>query len=349
MILAGDIGGTKTYLGLFKIEDNYPIAEEIKEYSSQSYSSFRALVQDFLKQSSQKIIDVACFGIAGPIKTDNNERRSCKMSNIREWPVIKEDDLSYLKNCEKILINDLEAIGYGISRLSEDELVELNQGKPQKGNRAVIAAGTGLGQLMLYWDGHEHIPLASEGGHADFAARDKFEYELQNYLCGSKKKLVNSHEVLSGKGLVNICEFLISRGEYSEESTDFRKRLKKSKKADKPPMISEAALKDKNPLCIKALDVFFSIYGAQARNLALQCLPVNGLYIGGSIAQKILDQEILDNKSRKKTFMESFANGNGEFSKSYLRNIPVKVIKNTKVGLLGAAWRGKKTIEVNHK
>jgi len=338
MILAGDIGGTKTYLGLFKmVEGKVCPITEIKEYSSQSYPSFTALVQDFLiflEQSSlredEKIISVACFGIAGPIKTDNNGRRYCEMTNIPQWSVIIEDGLNQLIHCEKvILINDLEAIGYGISPLSEADLVELNAGTPQKGNRAVIAAGTGLGELMLYWDGHEHIPSASEGGHTDFAARDQFEYALQNYLREKcYPKLVNYEQVLSGRGLVNIYEFLRDRGEYGEESADLRERLGKQ---DKAQVISEAALKNENPLCIKALDVFISLYGAQARNLALQCLPFNGLYIGGGIAPKILA------KLRDTTFMESFANKNGDFS-DLLASIPVKVIMNPQVGLLGAAW-----------
>ena len=353
MILAGDIGGTKTYLGLFKmIEGKVRHLTEIKEYSSQSYSSFTALLQDFLiflDQSSlredEKFIGVACFGIAGPIKTDNNGRRYCEMTNIPQWSVITEDGLSQLINCEKvILLNDLEAIGHGISPLSEtmnngifplseEDFVELNAGIPQKGNRAVIAAGTGLGELMLYWDGNEHVPSASEGGHTDFAARDQFEYALQNYLREKcYPKLVNYEQVLSGRGLVNIYEFLRDRDEYGKESADLRERLGKQ---DKAQVISEAALKNENPLCVKALDVFVSLYGAQARNLALQCLPFNGLYIGGGIAPKILA------KLRDTTFMESFANKNGDFS-DLLASIPVKVIMNPQVGLLGAAWRGAK-------
>ncbi len=353
MILAGDIGGTKTYLGLFQmVEGKVRPMTEIKEYSSRSYPSFTALVQDFLvflDQSSlredEKFIGVTCFGIAGPIKTNHNGRRYCEMTNIPQWPVITEVGLSQLINCEKvILLNDLEAIGYGISPLSETmdnsisplseaDLVELNPGTPQKGNRAVIAAGTGLGQLMLYWDGHEHIPSASEGGHTDFAARDQFEYALQNYLrekCYPKQ--VNYEQVLSGRGLVNIYEFLRDCGEYGKESADLKERFGKQ---DKAQVISEAALRNKNTLCIKALDVFISIYGAQARNLALQCLPLNGLYIGGGIAPKILA------KLRETTFMHSFVNENGEFP-DLLASIPVKVIMNPQVGLLGAALRGAK-------
>ncbi len=349
IILAGDIGGTKTYLGLFKMaEEEVRSITQVKEYTSKSYPSYTELLQDFLSslRKDEKNIDVACFGIAGPIKTYRNGEhygeQYCKMSSINKWPLIEENDLNKLIICKKvILINDIEAIGYGIPQLPEKDLVELNPGKPQKGNCAVIAAGTGLGEAKLDWDGNEHIPLASEGGRDEFTVPDEFDEELRNYLLKKRRpKLVNYHKVLSGSGLVNIYECLRDSHQYGEESAC----LKCIGKQDKAQAISEEALSSNgNSLCIKALDVFVSIYGARASNLASKSKAVNGLYIGGGIAPKILD------KLRDGTFMDSFANKNGEFSDSDLRKIPVKVIMNPQVGLLGAAWHGTKTIEVNHK
>jgi glucokinase len=327
MILAGDIGGTKSYLELFEIEDGKlrPIGE-IKKFFNKNYCSFTALLEDFLSSVDEKSISVACFGIAGPIKTDDNGICFVNMTNINSWPVISEDELSKLfLNVKILLINDLGAMAYGVSQVSEDDLVELNAGNPKEGNRAVIAAGTGLGEVLLYWNGHEHVPVASEGGHTDFAARDKLESELLNYL---RKKyypqLINYEKILSGQGLVNIYEFLRDSGEYGEETVEFGKQ-------DPAQVISDAALANEDPLCSKALEVFVSMYGAQARNLALQCLPINGLYIGGGIAPKILP------KLRDTTFMQAFANQNGDFP-DLLASIPVKVIMNPQVGLLGAAW-----------
>jgi glucokinase len=158
---------------------------------------------------------------------------------------------------------------------------------------------------------------------------DSFEDLVREFLKFlNQASLKKRGEVLSGRGLVKIYQFLRERGEDGEESADLKKRGKQ----DKAPLISKAALANENSLCIKALDVFVSIYGAQARNLALQCLPVNGLYIAGGIAPKIVD------KLRDTTFMQAFANKNGDFYK-LLASIPVRVIMNPKVGLLGAAWR----------
>lgn len=327
MILAGDIGGTKSYLGLFEIEDAKlrPIGE-IKKFLNKNYSSFTALLEDFLSSVDENLISVACFGIAGPIKTDDNGRRFGYMTHIKQWPVISEDELSKLFNGNKVLlINDLEAMGYGVSQVAEQDLVELNTGTPKEGNSAVIAAGTGLGQVMLYWNGKEHLPLPSEGGHTDFAARNQFESEFLKYLRHKfHPKLISYQQVLSGRGLVNIYEFLQDCGKYGEATVEFGKQ-------DPAQVISDAALANEDPLCSKALEVFVSIYGAQARNLALQCLPINGLYIGGGIAPKILP------KLRDTTFMQAFANQNGDFP-DLLASIPVKVIMNPQVGLLGAAW-----------
>jgi glucokinase len=266
------------------------------------------------------------------------------MTNI-EWPVIKEESLRQWLNNELsqergkvervVLLNDLEAIGYGISQLSAGDLVELNRGIPQNGNRAVIAAGTGLGQVMLYWNGNEHHPSPSEGGHANFAPSGDDELQI-DLLCYLRKKFDNKvgfERALSGHGLVNIYEFLRESGKCGKESTELRKRLDKE---DAAQVISETALTNKNTLCTKALDVFVSIYGAATGDLALHYFAVGGVYIGGGIAPKILD------KLRDGTFMRAFKAKEGNSAELNV-SMPVKVIKNPEVGLLGAAWRGVKT------
>jgi glucokinase len=341
MILAGDIGGTKTHLGIFKCEGNKVISLLDKKYESQNYQSFGKLVQDFVafvKQSSlttaDKYIGVACFGMAGPVKTETDGQRSCQMTNIPNWPVIKETELSQLLKVEPVvLLNDLEAIGYGISQLSEKDLVELNRGIPQAGNRAVIAAGTGLGQVMLYWDGNEHHPSASEGGHANFAPSgdDELQLDLLRYLRKKYQGKVGFERVLSGPGLENIYDFLRDSGKYGKESAELAKRLD-----NRAQLISEMALSGKNALCSKALDVFVSIYGATAGDFALHSFAVGGVYIGGGIAPKILE------KLRDGTFMQAFKAKEGN-SAQLNADIPVNVITNPEVGLLGAAWRGVKT------
>lgn len=349
MILAGDVGGTKTHLGIFKRreDDDTKVVSLIdQKFDSQSYESFEDLLRDFLdsvNQSSltedEKYIGVACLGIAGPIKTKPDSTRSCKMTNIPKWPLITENNLSQLINGKQvILLNDLEAIGYGISQLSEQDLVELNPGIPQAGNRAVIAAGTGLGQVMLYWDGNEHHPSPSEGGHANFAPSgdDDLQIELLRYLREKSENKVGFEQVLSGQGLVNIYEFLKNSDKYTEgeETAELKERLNKE---DKAKVISETALANGNPLCTKALDIFVSIYGATAGDLALQFFAIGGMYIGGGIAPKIKERLLRDN-----TFMQAFIDKKEKFAQLNA-DIPVKIITNPEVGLLGVAWRGVKT------
>jgi glucokinase len=346
MILAGDIGGTKSYLGLFKMEGSKvrPITE-IKKYPSPSYSSLTALVQEFLSyldksslREDEKFIGVACFGIAGPVETDK-DGKYCKMTHPESWPIVKESDFSQLLNDKPvILLNDLEAMGYGISQLADKDLVELNHGIPQEGNRAVIAAGTGLGQVILHWDGKDHYPSPSEGGHANWASpydKDNLYIDLLSHLQKKFQGNVGVERVLSGEGLVNIYEFLKERGKDGNEPIDWEKRLSKNDPAE---LISQFA-KEGNTLCSKALDVFMDIYGATAGDLALQYLAVGGIYIGGGIALKNL-AELCDG-----TFMQAFTAKEKKYPHftQLNANIPVKVIKNPQVGLLGAAWRAAKT------
>ncbi|OQW90713.1 MAG: glucokinase [Thiotrichaceae bacterium IS1] len=345
MILAGDVGGTSTRLGLFKRgEGNQMVSVFEQQYDSQREETFEHLVVDFKNKilqnqnlnEDEKKIGVACFGIAGPIKKHADGKNYVEMTNVPHWPMIEEEHLSRLLHHVKVnIINDMPAICYGIQVLSDQDVLVLNPGKPQAGNQALIAAGTGLGEAMLYWDGKEYHPCPSEGGHSDFAPRKKKEIKLLRYLQ-QRFPQVSYEQIISGSGLVRIYEFLRDRG-YGQESETWKKRLEEAKPTSdteedrRPAMISEAGMKNEDALCTQALNLFVSLYGAEAGNLALKYLAFNGVYIGGGIAPKILE------KLRDGTFMKNFTAKEGKFAQQNAE-IPVKVILNSNVGLLGAAW-----------
>jgi glucokinase len=332
VILAGDVGGTKTHLGIFKLEKSKVISLVEKKYASQEYDSFESLIDDFL-DNKKIIIDAACFGIAGPIETDQAGKAYCQMTNIKQWPLITETNIS----CKKVFfLNDMEAIAYGISQLGEQDLAIINKGKLLEGNRAVIAAGTGLGKVKLHWKDNEHHPSASEGGHTNFApSYDKLQVKLLAYLQDKFQGNVSLEQILSGNGLINIYQFLKAE-KYGQESAELRERIKKAD--DVAQVISESAKED--ALCKKALDLFVSIYGSVAGDLALDDKTVGGIYIGGGIAPKILD------KMRDGSFMKFFAAKDIKIPKfsQFNADIPVKVIMNDKIGLLGAAWYAAKGV-----
>ncbi|WP_069469797.1 glucokinase [Candidatus Marithrix sp. Canyon 246] len=336
MILAGDVGGTKTHLGIFKQENDRIISLIENKYESQQYDSFESLINDFLAHVSEdnKIIDTACFGIAGPIEKDQEGKCSCQMTNIKQWPLMTETNLSKLiKEKPVFFLNDMEAIAYGISQLGEQDLEIINQGKYLEGNRAIIAAGTGLGKVKLPWKENEHYPSASEGGHVNFAPsydKDNLQLKLLSYLQDRNQGNVSIEQILSGNGLINIYQFLTNEKD-AQESEVLIERMKQAD--DVAQVISESALAKEDALCEKALDLFVSIYGSVAGDLALHDKTVGGIYIGGGIAPKILE------KMRDANFMRFFTAKDTQNPKFAQLNadIPVKVIMNDKVGLLGAA------------
>jgi glucokinase len=326
MILAGDIGGTKSNLALFTFKGGRlsPVVEHT--LPSQAYAGLEDVVREFLhRANSQKPpttigeISGACFGVAGPVVHDRIETPNLP------W-IISGQRLRQALGLEAVkLVNDLEATGYGIASLGRDEFVTLNEGSlGERGNAALIAAGTGLGEAMLYWDGEDFIPIASEGGHADFAPRNGLEIELLRYLLDRLDR-VSYERVLSGPGLFNIYSFLRDSG-YGEEPAWLTERLEQG---DPSAEISKAALANENALCVQAQDMFVSIYGAEAGNLALKVKAIGGLFVGGGIAPKIID------KLRDGTFMRAFTD-KGRLS-PLLEAIPVRVILNPKAALYGAA------------
>lgn len=318
-ILAGDIGGTKANLALYEgsAQQLSLIAEQ--KFPSPDYQSLEALIEEFIKGRGVDL-QAACFGIPGPVIDGESPTTNLP------W-MVSAKSLAALLNIEHVsLINDLEATGYGIPALGSDQLLTLNEGEAESaGNIALIAAGTGLGQAALTWDGARYRAMASEGGHADFAPRNDLEIELLRYLL-TKHKRVSYERVLSGPGLVNVYNFLKTSG-YADEPDWLREALTASD--DQAKTISQAALEAKAELCVKALDVFASIYGAQAGNLALAFKATGGVYVGGGIAPKI------SGKLTDGAFLEAFKN-KGRLS-PMVAATPVYVILNPKTALLGAA------------
>jgi glucokinase len=248
-----------------------------------------------------------------------------RLTNL-PWTLDSRELAASLSIEHVFLINDLEANGYGIAELSADQIFTLSEGDArQMGNRALIAAGTGLGEGFLVWNGHHHIPYPSEGGHADYAPRNEDEIDLLRFLRQKYSGRISFERVVSGMGLSNIYEFLREvRG--MEEPAWLAKRIAIE---DPNAVITELALAAKSEICEKAMDMFVSAYGAEAGNLALKVLSVGGFYVGGGIAPRILE------KLKDGAFMKAFID-KGRLSQ-LLVNMPVRVILESRSALMGAA------------
>jgi glucokinase len=320
MFLAGDIGGTHTRLGFFVPEG--PRLRQVVEtmYSSPAYPGLAAILREFLTAHALTAERV-CLGIAGPV------RGGRVVTPNLPWEV----DAAHLQNevgCGPVtLLNDLEANAHGIRALRPEDFAVLNPGAPSEpGNAALISAGTGLGEAGLVWDGSRHRPCASEGGHADFAARTALEGELAAHLAG-RFGHVSYERVLSGPGLHNVYLFLQQRSGQADELPGLMERQGTK---DPGAAISAAALSGQSALCRQALELFAGVYGAEAGNLALKFLATDGVYIGGGIAPKILPL------LREPAFLHAFTD-KGRMA-ALLRAMPVRVILNEQTALLGAAW-----------
>src|SRR6266404_1463585 len=306
MILAGDIGGTKTNLGLFDIVDGTMMLRREQSYASRDFPGLETIIREFT--SGAGVVSAACVGVAGPVI----EGRSTT-TNL-PWVVESQPVAALLKLNSIALINDLEATAHGIAELKSDELVTLNQGAPEPGNAALIAAGTGLGTASLFWDGRALMPSASEGGHVDFAPRNQLEIQLlQDQL--TRHQHVSVERVLSGPGLFVIYAFLRDIN-YAKETPAVAERFKDR---DPSSVVANAALAGECEMCVKALDMFAGIYGAVAGNVALQLKAIAGVYVGGGIAPKIIE------KLKDGTFMKAFTD-KGRLS-SLLEAIPVQCLR----------------------
>ncbi len=320
MILAGDIGGTKTNLALFESVDNQLKMKVKHQFSSREFNSFNDVLSEFDKLTSCRLIDAACFGIAGPIIQGR-----CITTNL-PWEISTSDLQKHLDTEKVRLMNDLEATAYGMLYLKDDEFVDLNpEANHVQGNCAVIAAGTGLGEAMLYFDGEDHHPFGSEGGHTDFAPVSSQQDALLGWMRIRYPEHVSYERILSGPGISDLYDFLHESGFAPQPA----KILQLKADADKSAMISACALNDEDPLCRETLRLFSEIYGAEAGNLALKSMALGGVYVGGGIAPKILPFLLQED------FMKAFVN-KGRFE-NMLRAMHVKVSLNQETALLGAA------------
>ena len=317
-VLAGDIGGTKTSLAIFEVDGTKLDMLTLEKYPSQQYGTLDEIVRQFVETQSLQC-DWASFGIAGPVRNGRAETTNLP------WMIDAQrltDDIGFRKVW---LMNDLEANAWGISALEEKDFCVLCEGKPDpNGNASIISAGTGLGQAGLYWNGSEHRPFASEGGHSDFAPHSDLEIALLQYLK-QRHPHVSWERVVSGMGLVNIYEFL-----RDHRGTETPAWLAEEMNAgDKAAAISKAANNKNCPICAETLELFIHLYGVEAGNQALKIMSTAGVYLGGGIAPKNL------NLFREGTFLKSFrAKGRME---SLMHDIPVKVILNDLTALYGPA------------
>jgi len=326
LFLAGDIGGTKTTLAMMEADAAGALAiRRTETFTSASESSLESIIAKFLSRGRETGIQGACFGVAGAIIDGR-----CKTTNL-PWPEMSEAGLAKAAGVPRVkLLNDLEAMAYGMLFLAPSDFVELNPSVkpgPARGHAAVIAAGTGLGEAILYWDGMNYHPIATEGGHSDFAPNDELEDGLLAYLRQTVGRHVSYERILSGTGIALVYRYLRDI-DHLPESPALAEAL--SATDDPAREISRHAQEHNDPLARETLRRFARIYGAEAGNLALKCLARGGVLIGGGIAPKILNALVEDRQ-----FMEGFR-AKGRFAE-FLRQVPVRVALNPNTALLGAA------------
>jgi len=326
MLLAGDVGGTKTTLAVFSPEvgARRPLAEAT--LPSAQYPSLEALVRDFLEQADLAV-DHAIFGVAGPVVGGRGT-----ITNLG-WVLDETQFRKTLALSTVKLLNDLQAIGFAVPALQPDDLHTLQEGQSvEHGAVAVIAPGTGLGEAFLTWDGSRYASHPAEGGHTDFAPTDDQQAGLLRYVR-ERYDHVSYERVCSGMGLPNIYDYLKASG-FAQEPRWLAEELKTAQ--DPTPLIVHSALSTKRSctLCCATLDMFVGILGAEAGNLALKVLATGGVYLGGGIPPRILPA-LTDGR-----FVQSFQ-AKGRLA-SFMSRIPVHVILRPKVALLGAATAGLK-------
>lgn len=319
MILAGDIGGTNARLACFQPQNGRLQLISERVFPSRDYAGLGKIVEEFLRQEGGRP-EVACFGIAGPIMNGRVET-----SNL-PWIIEQNELAKQTQTPATFLINDLEASAWGLAAMGPDDLVALNRAQPAVGNQAVIAPGTGLGEAGLFWNGSQHEIFACEGGHVDFAPQGDLQIELLRFLA-KRFGHVSYERVLSGPGLVNVYGFLREK-DRAAEPAGFAAQLA----GDPAAVISRAASNGTNPLAEQALDLWISVYGAEAGNLALKAMATGGIFLAGGISPKILP------KLTGPVFMRAFLD-KGRL-RPLLESILVQVVTNDKGGLLGAAQCG---------
>ena len=319
MILAGDIGGTRTRLAAFDVEGSKLNRVVERSYLSQQHGGLAEIVASFVKTEGIPVHS-ACFGVAGPVRGGRS-----KISNL-PWTINSRELAQQLRLESVGLINDLEAYAYGVDALESKDLVTLNAGLEEaEGNRAVISARTGLGVAGLYWDGFRHHPFACEGGHTDFAPRNELEIELFRYLL-KKYGHVSTERILSGPGIKSIYDFLRDT-KKAEEPGWLKEQMDKA--PDAPALIAKTAQEKKVPICEQTMSLFMGVYGAKTGDCALSFMSTGGIFICGIIAARNLS------RMQDPDFMEAFLS-KGRM-RGLLQDMTVTVVLNDDCGLMGAA------------
>ncbi|MEO6807355.1 MAG: glucokinase [Edaphobacter sp.] len=322
MILAGDVGGTKVHLALYNFVGGRLRSVRDQKFPAHDFASLDDVVNQFLDSGKEKREEIlaACFGCPGPVRDGR-----LKLTNL-PWTLDTRDLVASLRIPNIFLINDLESNGYGIPELAPESIFLLHSGDANaSGHAGLIAAGTGLGEALLIWDGKTHRPIPSEGGHCDFAARTDREIALLEYLRSMLKGRVSWERVVSGLGIKNIYSFLRDVEKISEPGWLHDRMMAEDPNA----VIGQCAEDGSSSLCFETMKTFSAAYGAEAGNIALKALATGGMYLGGGIAPKIL--KTLKNGAFVQAFLDK-----GRLS-PLLESIPVRVILDETCALLGAA------------
>lgn len=318
IILAGDIGGTKSNLAIFKVVADTLTIERNHRFPSAGYPGLNSILREFLGGEKRPIL-AACFGVPGPVK--HGRARPTNLTwGVDAAEISEEFQIPYVS-----ILNDLEANAYGIAELKPDDFAVIQEGAPDaEGNRCVVSPGTGLGEGGLFWDGKRHRVWACEGGHSDFGPRNELEVALLEYLI----KLyghVSYERIVSGMGIENIYKFLRD----TDRGTEQPKIAMEMKTGDPSMIISKHAEEGDCSMCVQAIEIFLSCLGAEAGNMALKAMATGGVYLGGGIPAKMLNQ------IKNVGFTHAF-NDKGRLS-ALMQTMPVKVILNDQAALLGAA------------
>jgi glucokinase len=319
MILAGDIGGTKSNIGLFDTRDGQLVRLAHKRYSSHEHAGLQEITKDFLQENPASVT-AASFGVAGPV--ENNRVHGTNMP----WIVDGATVASFLGLSRVRILNDLEATAFGVGVLPPSDLAVLFEGVPvRQATCVVIAAGTGLGEAVLFWDGRQHLAMGTEGGHADFAPHTPQQADLWKYLRG-RHDYVSAEILLSGRGFQNVHEFL----DPTVRHPGFDDPAK-----DPAPLITQQGLSGECPVCVATLDLWTEIYGSEAGNFAVRALARGGVYVAGGIAVKVLP--------KLKDGRFAAAARDKEKMTDFLATVPIYVVLNEECPLMGAAyvaWKG---------
>jgi glucokinase len=326
IILAGDIGGTKSNLGLFERTSTGELLKlDEKSVPTNSFPSPEDMMVSFVNNRTNKVkIDTAAFGIAGPVT-----KGTTKGENLPWKKEIKDTSLAAALNVKRAsLLNDLAATANGVRFLKDEQIVTLHEGQPiENGTLAVIAAGTGLGEAALIWQGTDYEPLPLEGGHTDLAIRNEEELELFKFLL-TVERPVNQEAVLCGSGLFNVYRYLRQTGRYPEPA-ELQQQIDAAGEKEKPGLVSKFGLERRAKIYDKALDIFVSMYGARAGNLAMTLMATGGVFVGGGIAPKNLE------RLKDGMFMKAFMDKG--FFRQFMEKMPVHVVIEQKTALIGAA------------